>query len=67
MHGLLEAVNYTFDNHYLPAMNSYDVHRWRKERYYNEQVDNFFKAHIPILDAVYRSWSIKEPGKKEYT
>jgi hypothetical protein len=47
-------------------MNSYDVHNWRKERYYNEQTDNFFKAHIPILDAVYRSWSNKEPGKKEY-
>jgi len=47
-------------------MEYYDTHTWRKQRYYNEMVDNFYKAHLPILDAVYKSFALnKDPGKKE--
>ena len=53
------------NNHYIPYIKNFEYHTWRKERYYNEQVDNFFKAHMPILDAVFKSWAMKEPGKKE--
>ena len=38
----------------------------KKERYYNEQVDNFLKAHLPLLDALYLSWAKqKGPRKKD--
>lgn len=35
-------------------------------RYYNEHVDNFFKAYFPVFDSLYRSFSKREIGKKEY-
>ena len=42
------------------------MHIWRKERYYFETVDNFFKAHLPIIDALYKSWAPrKDPGRRE--
>jgi hypothetical protein len=60
-------VKYSFENHFLPAIDSYDIHNWRKERYYIEQVDNFIKAHLPILDGLYKTFAKnKDPGKKEY-
>jgi hypothetical protein len=34
------------------------------DRYYNEQVDNFLKAFMPVLDAIYKSNGVKEPGKE---
>ena len=36
------------------------------ERYYNEPVDYFLKAYLPILDALYMSWAKqKGPRKKD--
>lgn len=62
---ILEAVEYSFENHYLSEMK-YDHHLWRINRYYNENVDNFIKAHLPYLDALYKSWAPrKDPGKRE--
>jgi hypothetical protein len=47
-------------------MQQFDIHIWRKERYYTEQVDNMLKAHLPILDAVWKSYAKnKDPGRKE--
>ena len=62
-----EAVKYSFDNHYnLALVNFEDPQFWRKSRYYNEKVDNFIQAHLPLLNAIYKSWSTKkEQGKKE--
>jgi hypothetical protein len=53
------------NNHFLPFMKEIDLNTWRKEKYYNEPIDNFLKAHMPIFDAVFKSWVNKEPGKKE--
>lgn len=62
-----EAVSESFEKHYLPAMAIYDMHTWRTQRYYNEHVDNFLKAYLPIIDAVYKSWAPKkDPGRREY-
>jgi hypothetical protein len=44
----------------------FDPHTWRINRYYNEFVDNYIKAHLPYLDALYKSWAPrKDPGKRE--
>ena len=65
MNSLTEAVSYCLENHFLPNMREFESHKWRIERYYNEYVDNFLKAHLPILDAVYKSWAPrKDPGRK---
>ena len=60
---VLEAVKMTFEKHYEPAIKGFEYHTWRKERYYNEQVDNFLKAYLPILDALYKSWA-KQKGPR---
>jgi hypothetical protein len=62
----MEAVENTFEKHYDYAINEYDIHAWRKERYYVEYTDNVLKAWLPVLDAVYKSWAPrKDPGRRE--
>ncbi|MCQ2819743.1 MAG: hypothetical protein MJ252_20960, partial [archaeon] len=62
----LEAIKFSFENHYDPAIRGFEYHNWRKNRYYNERVDNYLKAYLPILDAVYKSWaSRKTPSAKD--
>ncbi len=60
----MEALEFAFNTHYYPVMNGYDNNKWRIEKYYNEYVDNFLKAYLPVLDAIYKSNGIKEPGKE---
>ena len=62
----LEAVKMAFASHFDSAIQGFEYHKWRQERYYNEQVDNFLKAYLPILDALYVSWTRqKGPRKKD--
>ena len=62
----LEAVKMAFEQHFDEAIKGFEYHKWRKERYYNEQVDNFLKTFLPILDGVYLSWAKqKGPTKKD--
>ena len=62
----LIATKMAFENHYDYAIKGFEYHKWRVERYYNEQVDNFLKAFLPILDGVYLSVAKqKGPRKKD--
>jgi hypothetical protein len=63
---VLEAVKIAFEKHFDPAIKGFEYHKWCKERYYNEQVDNFLKSFLPILDGVYLSVAKqKGPRKKD--
>ena len=63
---VLEATKWAFERHYDSAIKGFEYHKWRKERYYNEQVDNFLKAFLPILDGVFLSVAKqKGPRKKD--
>ena len=63
---ILAATKLAFEKHYDPAIKGFGFHKWCTERYYNEQVDNFLKAFLPILDGVYLSVSKqKGPRKKD--
>ena len=63
---VLEATKMTFEKHYDPAIKGFGYHKWCMERYYNEQVDNFLKSFLPILDGVYLSVAKqKGPRKKD--
>ena len=63
---ILAATKYAFEKHYDPAIKGFEYHKWCTERYYNEQVDNFIKAFLPILDGVYLSVAKqKGPRKKD--
>lgn len=67
MPSLVDAVNHSFENHYMAVIKDYEWHSWRTERYYNEYVDNVIKAYLPIFDAVYKSHAPrKDPGRREY-
>ena len=54
---LNDAIEYAFINNYENYLNKYQNNKWRVERYYLEEIDNFIKAHIPILDALYFSFA----------
>ena len=61
-----ESVQYAFEHNYNSYINTFDNHKWRKERYYNEEVDNIIKAHIPIFDALFYSYSPQQiMGRKD--
>lgn len=60
---VFDALNYTFENHYKYYLRSINHNFWRIDRYYNEYVDNFIKAFLPILDAFFKSYSKREIGK----
>ena len=63
---LFEAVKTAFEQHFDPVLKGFEYHKWRKERYYNEKVDNFMKTFLPLLDALYLSWAKqKGPTKKD--
>ena len=63
----MEAIEMGFEKHFDFTLVDYDINSWRKERYYNEYCDNVLKAWLPVLDAVYKSWSPrKDPSRKEY-
>jgi hypothetical protein len=62
---LMETLNISFESHYIPVLNENNIHKWRIDKYYTEYVDNVIKAYLPILDAVFKSFGRKEPGRKE--
>ena len=41
---------------------------WRETRYWNEEVDNVYKAHFPILDKLYKQFGCHylKPGDKPF-
>ena len=62
----LEAIKMGFELHFDEGIKGYEYHKWRKERYYNEKVDNFLKTFLPLLHALYLSWAKqKGPTKKD--
>jgi len=62
---LTEAVKHTFDNNFLIGMKDFTPHYWRKDRYYNEKVDNILRAYIPLFDALFNCWTKKDSTRKE--
>ena len=66
MPSIVDAVDYSFEKHYDYYINQFDNHKWRKERYYNEQVDNILKAFIPIFDALFYTYAPQKiMGRKD--
>ena len=63
---LPEAVDYAFEHNYDAYLNQFDNHKWRKERYYNEEVDNVLKAYIPVFDALFYTYAPQQiMGRKD--
>ena len=63
---VVEAVDYSFEHHYDFYLNQFKNNKWREERYYNEEVDNILKSHIPIFDALFYSYAPQQiMGRKD--
>ena len=58
-----EALKLAFENNFINGMKGYDFHLWRKEKYFNEEIDNYIKAFLPLLDGLYHTFSKKEKNK----
>ncbi len=56
------------NDYFIPKCSDYIVHDWRKERFWNEEVDNFLKAHLPLLHDVYDSYrgNNRKPGEDKF-
>ena len=49
-------MKYSFENHFENSIKGFDNNIWRKERYYNERIDNFLLAYLPLLDGIYKTF-----------
>ena len=54
-----DAIKLGMDNYFIYGTQGYEFHQWRKDRYYNEEVDNYLKAFLPLLDGLYHTFSKK--------
>ena len=61
----LEAVKIALENNFLKGTQGYEHYLWRKEKYYNEEIDNYIKAFLPLLDGLYHTFSKKEKEKEK--
>lgn len=63
----LDAVKYGFEQHFAAVLENFEkAQDWRMRRYYNEKVDNFIQAHLPLLNAIYKTWATyKKDNKRE--
>ena len=60
-----DALKLCMDNYFITAVEGYGTHTWRKERYYNEEIDNYIKSFLPLLDGLFQTFSKKEKEKEK--
>ena len=60
-----DSLKYAMENNFLKGIQGYDNHLWRKQKYYNEEIDNYIKAFLPLLDGLYHTFSKKEKENKK--
>ena len=58
------ALKYSFENFFMKGLEHYEYHSWRKERYYNEDIDNYLKAFLPLIDGIFHTFSKKLVNEK---
>lgn len=63
-----DAVARMLEDHCLPSMRQYDSNIFRNERYLCEEVDNVFRAYLPIVRYLYTTNSKRhvKPGVKPF-
>jgi hypothetical protein len=63
-----EAVAKLITSHILPNCSQLNCQVFRDTRYWNEECDNIFKAHMPLFEHIYNTHSGSRalPGEKSY-
>lgn len=51
-----------------PSFGELNTFKFKVEKYWNEEVDNVYKSHFPIFDALYRNFGCHhlKPGDKPF-
>lgn len=63
-----EALQMLLDESIIPFVQSFDIQKWRIERYWNEEVDTVLKSYQPIFKSIYK-WNSslkKKPGQLNF-
>ena len=60
-----EAFKFAMNNFFIKGLGNYEYNTWRKERYYNEEMDNFIKAFLPLIDGIFYTFSKKLTERRE--
>lgn len=57
-----------FHNNLKPFFGELNFQKWREERYFNEEVDNIYKSHLPIFETLYKTFGCHylKPGDKPF-
>ena len=64
-----EAVETLLKDYILPYINMFDTDKWRKQNYWNEEVDRVFKFNINLINKLFDRCSAesrKRPGAKKF-
>ena len=63
-----DAIRMMYDKNLYPFYGHLHAQKWREERYWNEEVDNVYKSHFPILDKLYKQFGSHylKPGDKPF-
>ena len=63
-----EAVKMMFEKNLYPFYGGMDFHKFRLERYWNEECDNVLKSHFPILSNIFKNYGCHhmKPGDKPF-
>jgi len=59
-----EVIKHMYNSCIIPKYLTLDPQKWRLERYWNEEVDNLYKSHFPIVDFLFKKYGLKymKPG-----
>ena len=57
-------MKFSFENYFLKGFENNEYNIWRKDRYYNEDIDNYLKAFLPLIDGVFHTFSKKLSNEK---
>lgn len=57
-------IRHMYETSIIPRFGLLDPQKWRLEKYWNEEVDNLYKSHFPILDFLFKRYGMKymKPG-----
>ena len=63
-----DAVTMLSEENIKPFVSKFDHHKWRVERYLNEQVDAVIKSYLPVFKSIYKKYSgLKTlPGQRKF-
>ena len=66
--GYANSLKMLMDQSVVPMISKFNHHKWRVERYWNEEVDTIYKSYLPVFRGIYKKYSGERtlPGQKNF-